>query len=535
VSVVPWGALLLAAMTTLPGAREGHVLSVTATRAYLACGLEQGLGLGQDGELLRAGRPLARCRVDAVSESFASCVPGRAQLAREGDRFVCPGSAERAGRDGENGPDLPRSSAQRWEEAVARASVRKVEHPAKAGPARRLLPGLRAGVDLGHETTAALRAHDTTGHREQLDVRIWQAAAETGLALSLDLTAVHWLRRSAGVRFEPDTATRLWLREAAVGFASESGWLLASGRVRPRNVRGMETFDGALAGWRLGEALEIGAFAGRLPDMGSLVGDQGFSGGAWYSSMQSWSAVWLRHEAWVAWARTPRAGTRLTLMGAVDGAVGSVLDAGAEVRAGVGPEGGSLDAVRLDLSGRPLDPVRLFGVVRYDAVRDPERMAAEPLTFGGEALHAAAGGSWEVFESLTLRLDSGVAWDRSAQRWRSWLGPELVLPRLLGRTGSVAVGWNEEVGHPSSGRAAYLQSLSRPWTWLRLLGRVSYLADTEGPRSERELGLFARGEVSPFRQLHFRLWGHCRFALEPDTAEPWPVALVAGMSFGGEL
>jgi hypothetical protein len=65
-------------------ARQGHVEFVTQHRVYLDRGGADGLGLHQAVQLLRNGRPVGRCTIEALSDHAASCRAGRARI---GDAF----------------------------------------------------------------------------------------------------------------------------------------------------------------------------------------------------------------------------------------------------------------------------------------------------------------------------------------------------------------------------------------------------------------------------------------------------------------
>jgi hypothetical protein len=98
---------------------------------------------------------------------------------------------------------------------------------------------------------------------------------------------------------------------------------------------------------------------------------------------------------------------------------------------------------------------------------------------------------------LRLGLDGGHSVDVVSSLERTWVGPEVQVPRVFTDRVALSAGYLEELGW-LHGRSVFLQAVARPWRWLRLLGRISWTEEESLALDQRELGgmLSAVAEVT---------------------------------------
>jgi hypothetical protein len=122
---------------------------------------------------------------------------------------------------------------------------------------------------------------------------------------------------------------------------------------------------------------------------------------------------------------------------------------------------------------------------------------------------------------------------------RGYVGPEIGLPRVLGRSargeGGLAIGYREEFGW-YVGRTVYLQASGSIGTRFRALGRISY--DEERPSGGttdepyREIGFYAFAEGRILRWLSARLTAVGRLGAYPSGED---LPLPGGLTLRAEL
>src|SRR5574341_2172666 len=87
--------LLLLSLAVTPGAprrADGAVVQVTAARAYLDAGSDEGLAAGGEIVLRRGHVEVARCRIEPLAARSAACVVAGARV---GDLFALPAPSAR--------------------------------------------------------------------------------------------------------------------------------------------------------------------------------------------------------------------------------------------------------------------------------------------------------------------------------------------------------------------------------------------------------------------------------------------------------
>ncbi|HYD41201.1 MAG TPA: hypothetical protein VEB43_10270 [Anaeromyxobacter sp.] len=418
-------ATTLAALLLAAPRAAGTVSYVTAARAYLDAGSEDGLAAGAELALRRDGAPAARCTVEEVAPHHAVCTGARA---RAGDTFALPGAPPPAAPRLLPPPPSDEVLAQR-RAVVEGAQVGLVSYAA-GPPAAEVLPRVRAlDVALTHQTWSVSQGGSAS--KEALDVLARGVPLTSWLFLDLDARVEHGTARKAA-RFRPRDETQLSLWQAQLTAMPGDSLTLSAGRVLPWGIPGATIFDGGMAGWRgrLGEArTELGIFGGAVPEPDRLgFSSERYTAGAFWTLDRRAGGATFRSEGRVAAVRTPELGTRgeASLTGRV---FLRSLDLSAEVALGVGgaeQAPGAVDAARVDLTLRPGGGLRAGGRFRYAGPEWPQPF--EPAAFPGRTRAGDAFVTYDVARWLRVGAIGGMAEDAAPGVGRRWFGPELTLP-----------------------------------------------------------------------------------------------------------
>ncbi|HET6923687.1 MAG TPA: hypothetical protein VFI16_11130, partial [Anaeromyxobacteraceae bacterium] len=127
---------------------------------------------------------------------------------------------------------------------------------------------------------------------------------------------------------------------------------------------------------------------------------------------------------------------------------------------------------------------------------------------------------------------AGHARDMVSGQERTWVGPELAAPHVLGSSGGLAAGYAEELG-AQAGRNAWVQGDLAPLLGTRLLARASWFMDHRPSPlpSEQVFGLLLSGaaDLSGWMRLRLSLLG--RYALPPNegAGEGWGASALVGL------
>jgi hypothetical protein len=466
----------------------GEVEYATATRAYLDVGRADGLVEDAVVTLRRAGQPPTRCTVDLVSDNHASCA---AEGARAGDdvRF-------------ELGPLPPEPKTlpppPSDDELARRAAALETAPPsplvAYRGPAAAARPvelrrtrGLSAAIGYAAWSSTS----DPTFGVASVVVGIHDAEVGGGVTVDVAARAERWVPDATEQRFRPDTDTRLEVWQAQLT-APVSRVRIEAGRVLPAAIPGATVFDGASAGYRVSDGLELGVFGGAVPEPDTL----GFTtrrstGGAfWVYERRSPGGAGLRQEGRVAAVQSPELGTRVEASLAAGAWWKSAYLSG-EAHFGVGGEAqaaGALDAARIDYTQR-LGPVSLGAGYRHAGL-DVPGAEIEVSRFPGRTEAADAWLGWDVFSHLRIGASGGFSRDPSTGLDRQWLGPELGVPRVWGGRLGFSAGYLEERGW-IEGRSAWAQILYRAGERFRLITRGTWSHQVGAGVDTDEAGLLA--------------------------------------------
>lgn len=470
---------------------RGQVVYVTATRAYLDRGAEDGVVQGMKLALGRKGSS-SSCDVEQVAPHSAVCAGTDVRL---GDRFTVqppPSEPQPAPRP----RPAPEQELARRNAALREAPPLLVRDEARAA-SDALGRRMRASVELAHASWLAFSSADGSFHEERLDVVVRGAPVAGPFRLYADLTA---LRRTAPAttRFRPGEETQLYVREAELSARDPgSSWTLSAGRLWPWYAPGSPSMDGAQAGFRTeGGGLEVGGFAGGIPEPEDLTPrlDAWTAGGYWSlrRADDGGAIPFLRQEGRIAAISIPGLGQRLEGEGLVHASFFGKLDASADVRARLDEP--ALSATRLELGGKPLERLRLAGGFRWlDVDAAALEGAGTVASRRGDVSATHLTTDW-----LTLGAAAGHAAELATGAERSWVGPEVGLPELFGSTGGLTIGYQEELGF-LEGRAAWVQSVLLPARTVRVISRLSYFEDASGaeelPEVFREVGLFAGADA----------------------------------------
>ena len=527
--------VLLVALAAAPNG--GSVVHVTAARAYLDRGAEDGLSVGQVVAMKRKG---ASCTVEWVAPHAASCVGP----VSEGDRFVLPRVAPPSEPPRLPAPPTAAELARRRAAIEAAPSAPLVEHEGGGDADAVLGRRMRASAELAHATWAAFETSDGAFHEERVDVSIRGAPVIGPFRVFAELTA---LRRTApsNVRFRPGEDNQLYVREAELS-AREPGdpWALSAGRLWPWHAPGAPVMDGAQAGWRSREGgAEVGAFGGGLPAPDTLEPrTDAWTGGAYWAFRRAdddAAIPFLRHEGRLAMVNVPGLGQLVEAEALVHGSLGRALDMSADLRGRLDEPG--LTAARFDFGGRPLEQLRVGGGFRW---QDDEANAIDEVPAVGSR-RADASVTWEPSRYFTLGGAAGHAAELSTTAGRSYAGPELGFPRLFGDAGGLSLGYQEELGF-LSGRAGWLQSSLSPSRTVRVLTRLSYFEDRSGsstdgePATFREVGLYGAVDTRLLEWLSLSTSLLARAGLptlggELEYAAAVPAGIYGTLGLKGEL
>lgn len=496
----------------------GAVVYVTAARAYLDAGAADGLAAGAVVIARRGGREAGRCTVDALGEHHAACP---ATALRPGDTVTFAAAPEPPRAPAPPALPTERELAERAR-AAAELPVARVEF--RPGE-RRDAPTRRRIVVAGLEHVSWASTGASTLSAERLDLALRGAPLGEHVILDLEARAERWVPR-ANARFRPDDGARLYLWQAQLT-APVSAVHLSAGRILPYGILGATVFDGASASVRRGP-LEVGLFGGVVPEPDTLSSTtERATGGGFWSLERAVGRGTLRHEGRLALVRSPELGTRVeaTLSGrvwlrAVDVSAEAQLGAGGEEQAAA-----LLDAARVDVSARPSRTVSLGASYRHAGLEWPG--LAEPALFPGRTDAADAWAAVELGSFLRVGATGGLSRDAASGLDRAWGGPELGIPRLLGRRGGLVVGYLEEGGW-LAGRSAYAQLAARPWEPVRMLARATWSrAKTLGVDRD-EVGLVASAAADLGRHLGLRVSALARVPVRISEGDgggstPWGV------------
>jgi hypothetical protein len=513
--------VLLTAAAREPG--TGTVVYATAARAYLDAGGEDGLAVGEAVALRRKGVETGTCRIEAIGPHHATCTGAPA---RTGDVFRFRSVAAAPAPVSRELPPLPTEQ----ELAIQTAALGGVPSfaPVEYRPPPRQLP-LRsvavAEVGFGHASWIATSARGR--HIERVDLLVLGAEVGAGVALDLDARAERWTGLE-GFPFRAGDPTRLYVWQAQLSGAWHGTPLAVSaGRVLPWGLPGATVLDGAVLSLRRGRS-ELGVFGGGVPEPDTLAPtlERATAGAFWAIERRAGGGAWFRQETRIATVRAPELGTRGELDLAGRAALGPKLDVGVGARLGLGgavSAPGHVDVARVDLTTRPVRALVLGGRFEYQGLGIPEAFATP--AFPGRSRRADGFATFDVFRYLRLGAVGGFARDVGSALERRWVGPEVIVPRLLGDRLQLSFGALQETGW-LEGRSAWFQATGRPTRSLRLAARASWSREDSLGADRDHVGLGGSVVAQLTPRVAFRLGLDARATADGD---PNGVTAIAGV------
>jgi hypothetical protein len=491
----------------------GAVAYVTAFRAYVDAGAEDGVSPGAELDLRRDGEPVGRCRIETLGPHEATCTGGRP---RAGDTFRFEAAPV---------PPPPRVlPPPPSSEVMANRTAQLTTAPIvpvvfQGGKETSLVAPRQRAVDVSISDDLWDVSPGGTSQKQSLDILARGVPLASWLYLDLDGRLEHWSSRQNPV-FLPKDTTRVYLWQAQLTAIPSDALSISAGRVLPWGIPGATVFDGGMAGWHgrwHDAAVEVGGFGGIVPEPDTLepTSKRATAGGYWTFDRRVGGAT-FRTEGRLAAVRSPELGTRgeATLTGRF---YERALDASGEATFGMGGKvtaPSSLDAARADVTWRPFPVLALGGSFQYSGLEYPQTF--EPPAFPGRSRQATVFASWDVRRWLRLGLTGGTGSDLDSGLDRKWLGPEVTLPDVLWGWGTLSGAYLEERGW-MVGRSAWAQLTARPAPPLRLLLRGSWSHDDGAALYGDEVGATLGASYEFNRSLALRVTGTGRTVFGQDA------------------
>ncbi len=521
-----------------------RVTFATASAIYVDAGTADGLAQGAKLEARHRRRGAASCTVVEIAAHHAVCKADGKRVPGVGDRLRFQRAAADAPAAVKPRPDPPTPDALApLRKKVEAAPFQKVAFK-KARRAARPVWTARGSTTLRQQVWAT-SGKDNVFARPSLD-----AGARAGIGIFPGLYAAGALRVQGDVLAPPEQRFRpgelqLYLWNASVGVA-EGAVVGAAGRFRPQKAPGLELLDGAQAGFRaFGGALEVGGYAGAIPDLVTLAPSiDRLTGGAYFSlDLAAAKDVLVLPRARVGLVSTPDGKTVRALAEAetqvlIDG----VVAAGGSARVGAGGTDDplpTLDAARADLDVHT-GPLHVDAGYRYLAPLAVDFDAASGVPTVGGAHHGDLEARYALSSWLVIGADSGAGYDVATRSARGYAGPMVELPTAFGTLGGLELGYAEEADVAKirwSGRTAYLAATVSPLDVVRIVTRASYFEDAAINDSLREAALMTLIDAPVLPWLSVRGRAQVQAALAPldGSTRASPTTLVADLGLSGSL
>jgi hypothetical protein len=483
---------------------------VTGARAYLDAGSDDGLEVAVVLAMWRGDHEVGRCTVEAVAPNHATCT---GVGVRPGDVARLPARVATEVKVVKLAPLPSEAELVRRADQLATVPVTLIE--AKATPvATRALQAPRGVISEFTFSDVTWWSSDLGSyHSDRVDAALHGAPVGPFTA-DVDLRAEYWSAQPAGAVFLPADKARLMVWQAQLNWAPETRpFSVSAGRVLAWNVPGATSMDGAMVSWRRG-GLTAGLLGGLVPqpDTTGITTTRATAGGFWSWDGKLGQGLMVRQEGRLAGVRSPELGDRVELELGGSAHAGVWLDVVANARFGFGgtvhsPAG--LDGARIEAAVRPVPSLSLSGSFDYAELLMPQPFT--PLAWSGRTRHADGQASWD-FGQLRLGLSGGTALDLVSGLDRTWVGPELMVPRFFSRRVSLSLGYQEDLGW-LDGRSAWLQVVAQPGDTVRLIARLSWAYTAAFALDQDELGLYLSGSTELTQHIGLRLSVQARAAV----------------------
>jgi hypothetical protein len=506
-----------------------RVTYLTAHTAYLGLGAEDGIQIGMALQLQRHGRPIAFCQVASVSAHSASCAAVAAM--KLGDAFAPPEPPHPAPKLGpDSKPRPPQPSREQVAQAKAALSAARFDQVAfsdnQSAFERLASRHLRAEISLGEAYFGVTNQSDSTFVVQTVSAAVRDAEIAGGLHASIDLTVMSYLDRPSFYRFPNNGATQVYVRQLELSYHSPtSPWDFAIGRIWPYQAPGIGVLDGAQAGWHSHDhGFEAGLLGGTVPNGINTAPTTNPLFGAYLGSTQASHGVdgsWFQANAVATAQDLPGLGFHVALDASALWSVGKWLDTSAEVRVGAGAAQAPdyVDLATFDLSLRPIEHAQLSASVRYLDNAVDQLLQPGAVSFEDGSFNASGVLSYDL-SAFTIAVNGSFNRDTVTGFWRALAGADVALPKLMGRSGGLSLGFDEDFGW-SEGRDAYLQAALFPGQTFQLTLRGSYFYSYTPvvPTSPAENGVSAllEARLRVARWLSVQATVYAQAAVTPDT------------------
>jgi hypothetical protein len=481
----------------LLSAPPGVVTYKTATEVFVDAGSRHGLTTGQTLSFERRGRPTGTCVVVSASEVRAVCEGTKINV---GDTVVAGVLKEPEPTPSRAMPKraapVDRVAVEARRARVTAATVPLVQHvPSTKAFSTRTMVGLRQQTWWSSTTDKSVFA------RPGLVV-----TSQTHLPFVLPLTASANMMVQGDVlapenqRFRPADPAEIYVWEAALG--SFSGPVVGSaGRFRLRQVPGAPIVDGGQLGARLwGERIEVGVYGGAIPELTTtaFAADRITAGAYGALQLDVGDAVMVMPRL-SGGVLTSADGTRsrLDAGGQVQAVWRGVGFLGATVRGGANLLDGGGFVVEQSSADLSLAPVswwtltashRMVRTPALDVDQSPLVPRLQPSQHGSVTTSIAP------LEHVLVGATAGAGLNETTGLLRTWFGPEVSFPRLLGDAVGLDVGYRVEAGD-WPGQSGWLGArVQVPTTSLAMRLMASELQAVV--ENYRELGVFVLTETA---------------------------------------
>ncbi len=360
-------------------------------------------------------------------------------------------------------------------------------------------------VDFSAGHTSWIASGYSSFNREELSLSAENVPVSNNWDASIDMTTWAYASRPDPSRFRDDQAVQYYLWEASItNRNSRSPFSFTAGRVRPWDLPGLTTFDGAQASYRFGSGgPEIGMYGGILPDMISLRPDsQSWAGGLYYEQAYVQTRDYLvRQEIRAGVLRTTDFGSRIEAEARTSASILKWLDFAVDLKAGLG--GGNvsadpaLDALRFDLGLRPTDKLYIYSNLRF-LERQPNEV---DVTIYDGARHEELGMMYNIVPMLGVGFNGGASQEVGGSELdRKYVGPEVRLSKWLTKQSDLLLGYQYESGWVD-GHFFFIQPSATFLNRYKGTLRASYSKDNAADQIADQWGMFGGFQTPLFSWL----------------------------------
>jgi hypothetical protein len=533
----------------------GQITYVTSDAVYVDRGSVDGVAVGNALTVTRAGKALGTCTVATVTEQAATCTGSGFQ---PGDRVGVVRKPQAKAAPLPALPDAKELAARLH--TVEESPTALVDFEGGGAVAAPTGGPKFLTVVLSHTTFSNFVGRGGPYQLQRLDAQLHNVRIWKGLRASADISVLNWSQRPPGFGNPYQANTQLFVRQVEIDWRDSGGRFdLAAGRVWLRHAPGLAVMDGAQVGLHTSSgSVEGGLFGGLLPNALTLAPSTQWAAGAYgtarLSSGSGADAFFFEPEARLNWANrdlgigTGQSG-RFEIGVALHTWLGRIFDAHALAQFGLvtATAPGALDFARVDFGLHPGERLQISLGARYrgNTNGDVASLEVGAPTPGARGINADAA-AMLAFNALTLGVSGMVARDLDSTLTQASVGLQAQLPTLLGHTGGVAVGFNEEIGW-LPGRSAWVQLTLSPHWRFRAQARFNWFMQDSTPTTlgiaGHELGVYLAFDIrfTTFLWLRLSALGRQQLSAPPQSdtdltgANPWRAGVSGTAALGVDL